>query len=57
MTAEQLRNQFESDLKNLQDHCPHDKSEWMLDSWAPGHFHGEVKVCLNCEKVMERNKG
>lgn len=54
-SAAQLRAKFETDLSFLQAQCEHNKSEWMASEFAPGHTAGSVMVCLNCEKVMERD--
>ena len=54
MNAKELRVEFEAALKEIQDCCMHQKSEWMDNSYAPGHTLGSVRVCLNCEKVLER---
>lgn len=54
MTAEELRDKFEKDLKELQDACKHEESEWMEDYWAPGHYSGMVNVCNYCEKILEK---
>ncbi len=53
MTTKELREKFELDLKELQDNCSHDESDWMPYMWAPGHFGNDVKVCKNCEKILE----
>lgn len=53
MTAKELRAQFELDLHDLQEACTHEHSEWMQSEFAPGHTVGSVKVCTNCEKVIE----
>lgn len=53
MTAKELRDKFEADLKELQDNCEHIKSEWLEHHFAPGHFGGMVRVCDNCEKILE----
>ena len=54
MTAKQLRNKFDKDLKKLQNTCPHKKSKWMEYHWAIGHWSGTmVNVCLSCEKTLE----
>lgn len=54
MNALELRLKFESDLKTLQDNCPHTESEEMLNSYAPGHFTGMVRVCKNCDKNLNQ---
>ena len=53
--AEKLREEYEKKLKALQETCPHPKTEWMRQMWAPGHMSpGEVLVCLRCEKILDR---
>jgi hypothetical protein len=54
--AEELREEFNKKLAQLQDECPHEKKKWMDWMWAPGHFWGEVLVCLRCEKILERKE-
>lgn len=54
MTVKELRNKLEIDIMYLQNRCPHEESEWMVNEYAPGHTAGVVKVCLNCEKILER---
>jgi hypothetical protein len=56
-TAQQLRDKFQADLKALQASCTHPEvTDWIEEQWAPGHSVGtKVKVCLVCEKVIERN--
>lgn len=57
MTAKELRKKFESDLEHLQNTCKHENvSDWMECEWAPGHSSMmKVKVCLQCEKVIEED--
>ncbi len=57
MTAQQLRDKFEEDLKTLQITCPHIEAEWLEHHFAPGHFSGVmVNVCRCCEKILEDKK-
>ena len=53
-TYKQLQDKFTKDVEELQEKCQHDKSEWMPYMWAPGHLDGESKVCLICNKTLER---
>ena len=53
-SAKELRVEFERNLKELQDNCPHTVSTWMLSQWAPAHFGPKVKVCNECEKILEQ---
>lgn len=54
----QMRVRHEKEIARLQDFCSHAKvSAWMDYMWAPGHFDGRVKVCNECGKIMERDKG
>jgi len=57
MNAKELRKEFESNLKYMQEICQHPESEWMASEWAPGHISGSVEVCTFCEKVLDRNRG
>lgn len=55
MTAQELRDKFEFELSQLQLACPHEKTEVIEYSYAPGHFTGSmVEVCKNCEKVLRK---
>jgi hypothetical protein len=54
--AEQLRVKFDNDLKELQDKCTHESSDWMPYMWAPGHFGLPVKVCIHCDKILEHKQ-
>lgn len=56
-TAKELREKFEKDLKELQDNCKHKDTEWLPNLFAPGHFHGQVKVCKKCSKRLEEKAG
>jgi len=51
---DKLRKEFELKVKRLQASCEHKEVEWMDYMWAPGHFAGKVKVCLNCNKILEQ---
>lgn len=53
MTAQELREKYEKDLKELQDHCPHEEYEELPYEFAPGHSYGYVNVCKRCEKIKE----
>ena len=54
ITAKELREKFEKDLKELQDNCLHEEKKWLPYMWAPGHFAGEVLTCLKCEKILKK---
>jgi hypothetical protein len=53
--AERLYEQYQRDLKRLQEACPHDHlTDWMEEWWAPGHSTGRsVRACANCNKVVQ----
>jgi len=54
MTAKELYEKYEKDLKDLQDNCKHgDVSDWLTYYWAPGHSNSEAKQCNICHKIME----
>ncbi len=51
---EEMIERHEREKKELQASCKHENiSDWMLYMWAPGHFNGEVKACLDCNKQVE----
>ena len=52
-SAKKLRDKFDGALAKMQRLCRHKKSSWMEYHWAPGHFDGMVRVCDNCEKILE----
>lgn len=54
-TAKELKEQYESELKKLQEKCHHtNQSNWMEHCWAIGHFSGfEVKQCNDCWKSLQ----
>jgi len=52
--ARELREEFEKKLRALQDSCPHIETKWVQSMWAPGHISGSVKVCMRCDKILER---
>jgi RNA polymerase subunit RPABC4/transcription elongation factor Spt4 len=53
--AERLYEQYQRDLKHLQETCPHaELTDWNEEWWAPGHSTGrEVKACANCNKIVQ----
>ena len=54
MTAKQIREKCEEDIKALQEICSHPSSRWAKECWAIGHFTGKsLKICEVCEKVLE----
>lgn len=55
MTAAELRWKFQQDLEKLQKQCPHLESDWIEHYYAPGHYVGMVKVCKNCEVLIDTN--
>jgi hypothetical protein len=56
--AERLYEQYQRDLKHLQETCPHEQlTDWVEEWWAPGHSTGrEVKACTNCNKVVQARR-
>jgi len=56
--AERLYEQYQRDLRHLQETCPHEQlTDWMEEWWAPGHSTGrEVKACTNCNKVVQARR-
>lgn len=51
--AAELRQDYENKLAKLQASCPHKETKIMPYMWAPGHFGGDVKVCLECDKILD----
>ena len=52
-----LKSEFNAKVLALQEHCRHKESEWSVEWWAIGHGTGsEVRVCQNCNKVLEHRK-
>jgi len=49
-----LREKHEQEILDLQEDCSHEKDEWRIWAWAPGHYSGEVRVCVRCGKILER---
>jgi hypothetical protein len=56
--AERLYEQYQRDLKRLQDNCPHEQlTDWMEEWWAPGHATERmVRACTNCNKVVQAKR-
>jgi hypothetical protein len=49
-----LQKEFDKKVKELQEKCPHKKTEYMEQWWAYAHSTGNiVKSCLNCNKTLE----
>ncbi len=55
-TAESLRDDYERRLSQLQESCKHEKSRWTRREPIPLHPGVKVRVCLKCEKVLERKE-
>lgn len=54
LTAKEIRNKCENDIKELQKICEHPTSTWCIESYAPGHLTGRsLKICDVCEKTLE----
>lgn len=51
--AQELRERYEKDLKDLQEACPHKETCVLPNCWAPAHCFGEVEVCIECDKVIK----
>ena len=53
LTYKKLEKAFEKEVKELQKNCPHKKTKWFDNMYAPGHFNGTVLVCLRCNKRLK----
>ena len=56
MSYKKLKEEFDQKVKELQEKCPHTNTGWMGYMWAPGHFGGTAKICLDCQKILEYKK-
>lgn len=59
MTFSELRYKFDSDVKELQATCQHEKvSDWMMydDGGFPRWCGRDARVCECCNKVIEDRK-
>ena len=56
--AKRLYEQYQQDLKHLQETCPHEQlTDWMEEWWAAGHGTGrKVRACANCNKVIQAKR-
>lgn len=55
ITARQIRKRAETQIGFLQKNCAHKKTDIFLDhSLGIGHTTGSLKMCIRCEKVLER---
>lgn len=52
--ADKLYQQYQRDLRQLQDSCPHEQlTDWVEEWWAPDHSTGRrVRTCTNCNLVL-----
>jgi hypothetical protein len=56
--AERLYEQYQRDLRHLQETCPHEKlTDGMEERWAPDHsISRKVRACANCNKVIQATR-
>lgn len=51
---EAMTERHKREIAELRSQCKHkDVSNWMTYMWAPGHCHGEVRVCEFCGEIVE----
>ena len=54
ITAKELREKLELDIKQLQLICRHESTSEAYNCFAPSHFSGtKSKYCTVCEKTLE----
>ena len=53
-TINDMRKRHAKEIENLQDFCEHKRTKWFKYMWAPGHYDGQVKVCLKCDKHLDK---
>jgi len=52
----QMRDRHEREIAELRANCSHiELTNWIDYMWAPGHFAGKVRCCVNCGEVRERD--
>ena len=55
-TIKKMRGRHKKEIESFQKSCPHPKSQWLLEAWAPGHLTGsKVRCCVRCESILERS--
>ena len=56
ITAKELKEKYDKDLKELQENCKHeDITHWINSMYAPGHYGvWKVKQCNSCWKILQR---
>lgn len=56
--AQRLYEQYQQDLKRLQDTCPHERmTDWLDEMWAPAHGTGrQVRTCVVCDLVIQARR-
>ena len=55
--AKAFKDQYEQDLKALQERCEHIKTHWAIEAWAPAHYTGkEIEICDNCWKQVAKRQ-
>lgn len=52
-TMTQMRARHEKEIDDFQSKCKHHKLSWWRPYMETGYSSGEVKYCLECEKVIE----
>ena len=51
-----MRDRHEREIAELRANCSHiELTNWIDYMWAPGHFAGKVKCCVNCGETIERD--
>ena len=55
-TYQELENEFKEKVKHLQEKiCKHPFTEWMSQTWAPGHYTPyKVLICEMCRKQLDK---
>ncbi len=56
ITAQYLKNIYDTDLAELQKNCKHDNQSPELPYyWAAGHSNGTAIQCNDCWKILKHN--
>ena len=56
-SIDKMRKRHKKEVEKLQRFCQHKEwTTWKPYYWSPGHYAYDVKVCLECGKIMESNQ-
>ena len=57
-SAQKIRDKCEKDIRELQKACKHAKSYWVMKpAFLIIDSEMSLKICANCDKILETEKG